>query len=163
VRVPQSLPWDQADLAIKHPRAKWVAWGVSGVAGKLAADQKPASLLLPMGRNGPAFLAYPNFDVYLKWNQSLTYAITAAHLASRINGAPPVSKGNGQPIPSLNADEEKELQQHLARRGYDVGEPDGKIGAGTRAAVKAMQMKLGQIPDSYPTPELLAALRSGGR
>ncbi len=163
VRVPQSLPWDQADLAIKHPRAKWVAWGVSGVAGKLAADQKPASLLLPMGRNGPAFLAYPNFDVYLKWNQSLTYAITAAHLASRINGAPPVSKGNGQPIPSLNADEVKELQQHLARRGYDVGEPDGKIGAGTRAAVKAMQMKLGQIPDSYPTPELLAALRSGGR
>ena len=159
VRVPSSLPWDQADLAIKLPRSKWAAWGVTGIAGKLPADQMPTSLLLPMGRNGPAFLAYRNFDVYLRWNQSLTYAITAAHLASRIAGAPTVSSGNGQPIPTLSADEVKEIQVLLKRRGYDVGEPDGKIGAGTRAAVKAMQMKLGQIADSYPTPELLAALR----
>ncbi len=159
VRVPVSLPWDQADLAIKHPRAKWAQWGVTGLSGKLQADQMPASLLLPMGRNGPAFLAYQNFDVYLKWNQSLTYAITAAHLATRIAGAPALSKGNGQPIPVVTADELKELQTILQRRGFNVGEPDGKLGAGTRAAVKAVQLKLGQIPDSYPTPELLAALR----
>ena len=54
----------------------------------LPADDMPASLLLPMGRFGPAFLAYPNFQVYLKWNQSLNYAITAAHLAARLAGAP---------------------------------------------------------------------------
>jgi lytic murein transglycosylase len=160
VHVPGNLPWDQADLAIKLPRAKWVQWGVTGVSGKLPADELPASLLLPMGRNGPAFLAYPNFDVYLQWNQSLTYATTAAHLASRIAGAPPVSKGNGQPIATLGGDEIKELQTLLQKRGFDVGEPDGKIGAGTRAAVKAMQIKFGQPADSYPTPELLAALRS---
>lgn len=159
VKVPARLPWEEADLAIKHPRSKWAAWGVAGVADKLPADELAASLLLPMGKNGPAFLAYPNFDVYLRWNQSLTYAITAAHLAARIDGAPTVSKGNGQPIPNLTADEVKELQVRLKQRGYDVGEPDGRIGAGTRAAVKAMQLKLGQIPDSYPTPELLAALR----
>ena len=162
VKVPASLPWDQADLSIRHPRSKWIGWGVTGVAGRpLPGDQLPASLLLPMGRNGPAFLAYRNFDVYTRWNQSLTYAITAAHLASRLAGAPPVSSGNGQPIPALTADEVKEMQVLLKRRGYDVGEPDGKIGAGTRAAVKAMQLKFGQIADSYPTPELLAALRGG--
>ena len=162
VKVPASLPWDQADLSIRHPRSKWISWGVTGVAGRpLPGDQLPASLLLPMGRNGPAFLAYRNFDVYTRWNQSLTYAITAAHLASRLAGAPPVSSGNGQPIPALTADEVKEMQVLLKRRGYDVGEPDGKIGAGTRAAVKAMQLKFGQIADSYPTPELLAALRGG--
>ncbi|MEQ1711738.1 MAG: lytic murein transglycosylase [Hyphomicrobium sp.] len=159
VKVPANLAWDQSDLAIKHPRSKWAGWGVTGMTGKLPADQKPASLLLPMGRNGPAFLAYLNFDVYLKWNQSLTYAITAAHLAARITGAPAVSNGNGQPIPVMTAEDVKELQVLLKRRGYDVGEPDGKIGAGTRAAVKAMQLKLGQIADSYPTPELLQALR----
>lgn len=159
VKVPANLPWDQADLSIKHPRSKWVSLGVTAVSGKLPADSAPASLLLPMGRNGPAFLAYTNFDVYLKWNQSLTYAITAAHLASRIAGAPAVSSGNGQPIPAMSAEEIKELQVLLKRRGYDVGEPDGKIGAGTRAAVRAMQLKLGQIADSYPTPELLVALR----
>lgn len=160
VRIPANLAWDQADLAIQHPRSKWAAWGVTGVTGRLPADSLPASLLLPMGRNGPAFLAYPNFRVYLEWNQSLSYANTAAHLAARIAGAPAMSKGNGQPIPTLTADEVKEMQVLLQRRGFDVGEPDGKIGAGTRAAVKAMQMKLGQIADSYPTPELLAALRS---
>ncbi|HJZ45499.1 MAG TPA: peptidoglycan-binding domain-containing protein, partial [Hyphomicrobiaceae bacterium] len=53
----------------------------------------------------------------------------------------------------------KELQQLLARRGVDVGEIDGKLGAATRAGVKAAQMKLGLPADSYPTPELLARLR----
>jgi peptidoglycan hydrolase-like protein with peptidoglycan-binding domain len=113
-----------------------------------------------MGRNGPAFLAYPNFRVYTQWNQSLTYATTAAHLASRIAGAPALSRGNGRPIDGLSYEQTKELQQILERRGFDVGEPDGKLGASTRKAVKAMQQKFGLPADSYPTPELLAALRA---
>ena len=60
----------------------------------LPADAMPASLLLPMGRFGPAFLAYENFQIYLKWNQSLNYCITAAHLATRLAGAPPFSRGS---------------------------------------------------------------------
>lgn len=159
VRLTQDLPWDQADLEILLPRAQWAKWGVTGVAGKLPADDLPASLMLPMGRNGPAFLAYPNFRVYLQWNQSLTYATTAAHLAARMAGAPYVSRGNGQPIASLSYEQVKELQKILTARGFDVGEPDGKIGAGTRKAVKAMQLKYKLPADSYPTPELLAALR----
>ena len=120
-----------------------------------------ASLLLPMGRNGPAFLAYPNFDIYTEWNNSLSYATTAAYLATRIDGAGAMSRGRGD-TNGLDAAQTKELQQILASRGYDVGKIDGLAGAKTRAAVKDMQIKLSLPADSYATPELLGALRRGG-
>ncbi len=161
VRITGDLPWKEADLAIKHPRSQWAAWGIKRVNGKaLPKDNMQASLLLPMGRNGPAFLAYQNFDIYLEWNQSLNYATTAAYLATRIDGAPPMSRGRGR-IPVLDGGQTKELQRQLVKRGYDVGKIDGLVGAKTRAAVKDMQMKLGIPADSYPTPALLAALRRG--
>jgi lytic murein transglycosylase len=161
VKVPPNLAWDQADLAIQHPRSKWAQWGVTQRDGKpLAGDALPASLLLPMGRTGPAFLASPNFHVYLKWNASLVYSTTAAYFATRLSGAPPMNRGAAA-IPSLTPEEAKDLQILLARAGFDIGgAADGKIGAGTRAAVKAAQIKLGLPADSYPTPELLARLRA---
>ena len=163
VRVTKVLPWEQADLAIELPRSKWVAWGIASADGRpLAADALNASLMLPMGRNGPAFLAYPNFKAYLQWNQSLTYATTAAHLAARVAGAPALGRGNGQPIAALSYEQIKELQTILNHRGFDVGEADGKLGSGTRKAVKNVQQKLGFPADSYPTPDLLDALRRKG-
>jgi len=160
VDVPKALPWDQADLAIQHPRSQWAQWGVTLRGGKpLPADNLPASLLLPMGRNGPAFLAYPNFQAYLKWNSSLVYATTAAYYATRLAGAPAMDIG-ARNIPTLSVGQARELQQLLARRGYDVGEIDGKIGAATRSAVKEAQLKLGMPADSYPTPELISRLRT---
>ncbi len=160
VRVPANLPWDQADLAIQHPRSQWAQWGVTQRDGKaLPADNLPASLLLPMGRLGPAFLAYPNFQAYLKWNASLAYSTTAAYYATRLAGAPPMNRGAPN-TPSITPEEAKELQQLLARAGYDVGTPDGKIGTATRAAVKQAQLKLGLPADSYPTPELINRMRA---
>ncbi|HTN96813.1 MAG TPA: lytic murein transglycosylase [Nordella sp.] len=162
VSVPQDMPWDQADIAIRQPRSQWAKWGVKLISGKaLKADKAQAALLLPMGRHGPAFLAYPNFtEVYLKWNESLIYSTTAAYFATRLAGAPPVSKGNG-PIDSLDYNQIMELQKILTRMGYDVGKIDGKLGAQSRAAVKSVQVKLGLPADSWPTPELLARLRKG--
>ena len=160
VRVPQKLPWDQADLEIQHPRSQWVKWGVQSTSGQLPADELPASLVLPMGRFGPAFLAYPNFRIYLEWNQSLIYATTAAYLATRIAGAPRVSPGSGE-VASLDMSQTRDLQQLLARRGYQVGKIDGILGAQTRAAVKDMQKKFGMPADSYPDEELLERLRTG--
>ena len=158
VRPTKELPWEKADLSVQLPRSQWVAWGVEGIGQDLPSDDMPASLLLPMGRNGPAFLAYENFGVYTQWNQSLTYATTAAHLASRMAGASNLSRSSGN-VPTLSYEQVKELQGLLKRRGYDVGEIDGKIGAGTRKAVKEMQIKYGLPADSYPTAELLTALR----
>jgi lytic murein transglycosylase len=160
VRVPAHLAWDQADLAIQHPRSKWASWGVTQADGRpLPADALPASLLLPMGRHGPAFLGYQNFQVYLKWNQSLNYCVTAAYLATRMAGAPAMSRGNQQ-VPELSLEQVKELQHLLARRGWEVGEIDGKIGAATRASVKAAQLKYGLPADSYPTLALIERLRA---
>lgn len=160
VDVPKTLAWDQADLSIQHSRAQWGKWGVTLRGGKaLPADDLPASLLLPMGRNGPAFLAYPNFQAYTKWNASLVYATTAAYYATRLAGAPVMDRGDPN-IPTLSPEQARELQQLLARAGYDVGEIDGKIGAATRAAVKEAQLKLGMPADSYATPELIARLRT---
>jgi len=159
VRLTRDLPWDQADLAIQHPRSKWAAWGVTAVDGRpLPADAVPASLVLPMGRFGPAFLAYQNFQVYLKWNQSLNYCLTAAHLAARLAGAPPFSRGSRE-IPEWSLQQTRELQQLLVRHGYAVGEIDGKLGAATRASIKAAQIKFGLPADSYPTAELVERLR----
>ena len=160
VSVPEELPWDQADIAIQHPRKQWAKWGVKSVSGKaIKADGVPASLLLPMGKDGPAFLAYSNFTkAYLKWNESLVYSTTAAYLATRIAGAPPVNRGRAEVIP-LSYKEVVALQEILAAKGYDVGKFDGKIGKGTRAAVKDMQIKLGLPADSYPNAALLQALQ----
>lgn len=157
VRVPAELPWVEADLAIKHPRSTWAGFGVTRADGSpLPKDNMPAALLLPMGRLGPAFLAYANFDVYTQWNQSLVYATTAAYFATRLAGAPPAHKGSAQAPSRAQVQEAQRLLQKL---GYDVGGADGVIGAQTRAAVKAVQQKLGLPADSYPDPTFLAALK----
>jgi len=159
VKLTGDLPYDQADLAIQHTRADWAKWGVVAVSGQpIKADAMTAALLLPMGKDGPAFLAYANFTkAYLKWNESLVYSTTAAYLATRIAGAPAVSPGRAAVhVPDYK--QVVDLQQFLISKGYDVGKPDGKIGAGTRAAVKAEQIKIGWPADSYPTPEFIAKL-----
>jgi lytic murein transglycosylase len=161
VRVPTDLPWDQADVTIKKPRSFWAQHGVTYTHGRpIPADNVPVGLHLPMGRNGPAFLTYPNFDVYLEWNKSLVYSTTAAYYASRLAGAPPLSKGNA-PVETLSVADTKELQQLLAKRGFDVGKIDGVIGAATRDAIRTMQVKFGLPADAYPTSELLDHLRAG--
>lgn len=161
VNVPRKLPWEKADLSVKLPRLQWAEWGVTAADGSpLKSDAMPASLLLPMGHKGPAFLAYPNFDIYVEWNNSLTYCITAAYLATRISGANSM-QGRDRDIPLLSIDEAKQVQRILTKRGYDVGKIDGIIGAKTRSAVKEMQIKYGLPADSFPTPELLSRLRQG--
>ncbi len=160
VQVPNNMPWDQADIEIKHPRSQWAKWGVTTDTGRnLKADNLPATLLLPMGRYGPAFLAYPNFiNIYLEWNKSLLYSNTAAFYAARLSGAGPLNKPS-RDIQHLSLAQIKLLQSRLAERGYDVGKIDGIIGLGTRKSVRDMQKKLGMAADAYPTPELLDRLQ----
>jgi lytic murein transglycosylase len=156
-RIPESMDWSQADLNIQHTLSEWARMGVSVADGSVRGDL-PASLVLPMGRNGPAFLAFNNFKVYLEWNQSLVYSVTAAYLATRIDGAPALNRGRG--VVAFGYEQTKELQTLLKARGFDVGEVDGKLGLATRASVRKVQQELRLPADAYPSPELLARLRS---
>jgi lytic murein transglycosylase len=163
VHVPANLPWQEADLTIQHPRSQWVAWGVKPAYGALPSDNLPASMILPMGRHGPAFLAYPNFKAFLGWNSAYVYSTTVAYFATRLDGAPAMSRSGAATVVALSSQQMMDLQRLLIKQGYEgVGEVDGKFGAGTRAAVKKAQMKLGLPADSYPTAELIERL-SGGR
>ncbi|MFB9978558.1 lytic murein transglycosylase [Mesorhizobium kowhaii] len=157
VRLPDDMPWDQTGRTNKLPLTQWAQWGVTYPSGAPLVDNGlKAGLALPMGRKGPAFLTYDNFDVYLEWNQSFTYALTAANLAARLAGAPQFDPRN--PETGLNNEQLKELQTRLEARGYDVGTVDGILGTNTREAIRKEQMRLGLPVDGWPTPELLAKL-----
>jgi lytic murein transglycosylase len=160
VRVPTQMPWQEAGLDIQHPRAQWVKWGVTAPHGNLPADNLPASLVLPMGRNGPAFLAYPNFKAYTEWNAAIVYATTAAYFATRLAGAPKLSPGNA-PVQVLTTPQVQELQRLMIQQRLLTGEADGRLGSQTRVAVKKAQLKVGLPADSYPSLELIERLRGG--
>ena len=157
VRLTKDLPWDQADLTIQLPRSQWVAWGVRAAHGSLPGDGMKAALLLPMGRRGPAFLAYENFQVLQGWNSSMVYVTTVAYFGTRLAGAPPVGRGDPE-IEVLQPQQVMELQRLLIKQGDDIGDVDGKVGAKTRSAIKKAQMKVGLPADSYPTSELIERL-----
>lgn len=158
VAVPANLPWEKADLKVLLPRKEWSRMGVTQVGGApIKADGLEASLLLPMGKNGPAFLAYQNFRVYTEWNKSLVYCTTAAYMATRMAGAPAMSPGRG-PVDPLSLDDTKQVQTLLQAKGYDVGKIDGVLGEASRNAVRQEQLKFGLPADSYPTKELLIKL-----
>jgi len=155
VSVPDNMDWSQTGLRTTKPASDWAALGVTPRHGQIAGGL-PASVILPQGHKGPAFLAYPNFRVYFEWNQSFTYVLTAAYFANRLEGGPVFDAGN--PEPGLSGDQMKQLQSKLAAKGYNVGKIDGILGAGTRAAVQDMQIKLGLPADAWPTRALLNAL-----
>ncbi|RLJ41129.1 lytic murein transglycosylase [Litoreibacter meonggei] len=154
VQVPARMDWSKTGLNSTLSVDEWAMMGVKPRSGKFQGGT--GSILLPMGRKGPAFIAYPNFRVYFEWNQSFVYVTTAAYFATRLSGAPVYNPGN--PDPSLSDANMKSLQKKLASRGYDVGKIDGILGSGTRAAVQAEQRRLGLPADAWPTIELLRKL-----
>ena len=154
--VPADLDWSQTGLNHKASVQEWAARGVRARDGGLGPSNLQASVLLPMGRDGPAFLTYPNFEVYFDWNKSFVYVTTAAYFATRLGGAPVYNAGN--PTPALSGGQMQQLQQKLTQRGHDVGGIDGILGAMTRAAVQAEQQRLGLPADAWPTLDLLNRL-----
>ncbi|MAU20699.1 MAG: lytic transglycosylase [Martelella sp.] len=157
VVLPQSLPWDKTGFGGGLTAGQWFKLGVQPRDGNTRFANLPAALLMPQGRFGPSFLAYPNFNVYLEWNQSFIYTTSVAFFATRFEGAQAYDKGN--PEQGLSDGQMKQLQQILASKGYDVGKIDGILGAGTRDAVRNVQLQLGQPADGWPTPSLLNAIR----
>lgn len=156
IDIPRDLDWAETGLDHSRRVGDWARLGVRARNGGLGPADLRASVLLPMGRKGPAFLAYPNFRVYFEWNQSLVYVTTAAYFATRLEGAPVYDPGS--PDPGLDGAQMKALQRKLVARGHDVGGVDGILGEKTRAAVQREQIRLNLPADSWPTQELLNRL-----
>lgn len=156
VSVPEDLPWEKSGLGGPLKAADWFALGVAPRNGDTSFGNLAASLVLPQGRKGPAFLTYPNFGIYLEWNQSFIYTTSAAYFATRLSGAEPYNKGT--PEQGLSSDEMKQLQLKLQAKGHDVGKIDGILGSGTRVAIQKEQQRLGMPADGWATPALLSAL-----
>lgn len=164
VKVPQNLPWQDADLTLvkMNPVSVWSQYGVTTVDGApLPFQGLNAALMLPMGRLGPTFLAFDNFKTLLLWNASLNNALTAGYLASRIRNPhlKDMRRGNGNPE-VLSSAQLIELQTLLQKKGYNVGKIDGFLGTQTRIATRDLQIKWGLPADAYPTSEVLNRLRS---
>ena len=155
VIVPQNFDWSLSGLGTKKRASDWAKLGIKPRDGRLSNGLQ-ASLILPQGRRGPAFLTYPNFDVYFEWNQSFTYVLTAAYFATRLNGAQVYNAGN--PEKGLSGSQMKRLQRALQNRGHNVGKIDGILGANTRSAVQKEQIQMKVPADAWPTPAFLSEL-----
>ncbi|WP_374643330.1 lytic murein transglycosylase [Tabrizicola sp.] len=155
VTLPEDFDWSLSGLETERPTEDWEALGVTPRNGPLTPGLA-ASILLPQGRKGPAFLAYPNYRTLFEWNKSFVYVTTAAYFATRIEGAIPYAAG--RPDPALAPEEMTALQEKLAALGHEVGQIDGILGAGTRKAVQKEQLRLGLPADGWPTRDLLDAL-----
>ena len=156
VKVQGDAAWKYSGLDQKFKVSDWSKIGVSARSGGLPNGNMAASLVAPQGRFGPVFLTYPNYDVFLEWNKSFIYSLSAAYMATRMAGDPKLLSGN--PEKALSTNQVKTLQSKLAKNGYNVGKVDGIIGAKTRAAVRDVQIKNGMVSDGWPTAKLLSLL-----
>ena len=160
VVVPRGFNFLLADRAQMKTMREWEAAGIRRAGGKAfprASDR--GFLLVPAGAQGPAFVMLQNFRSIMKYNPSEAYALAIGHLADRLRGGDPFVQAWPRHERVLTRAERLELQQHLARGGYDIGEPDGRFGPRTRNALRAFQAATGATPDGFATASVLERLR----
>lgn len=161
VRLPERFDWDLARPSVTRPVSAWSAMGVRQADGSpLPRSELPGAILLPQGHKGPAFLVYPNFNLIMNWNRSLNYALAVGHLSDRLRGLPELRHGQAARHERVTRQQVVDLQRQLDALGFEPGEPDGVIGARTRAALKAFQRSVGLPQDGYPSPEVMARVRA---
>jgi lytic murein transglycosylase len=161
VVVPQGFNFLLADRSRNMTMREWERAGLRRAGGKpFPRPDDRAYLLIPAGAQGPGFLMLQNFRVIMKYNPAEAYALAIGHLADRLRGGEPFVQPWPRQERVLSWAERYELQQLLAQRGFDVGEPDGMLGGRTRAALRQFQASVGAVPDGFPSTTLLERLRA---
>ena len=142
----------------RAPLARYAKLGITRIDGAALQGSGRAGLILPAGPKGPAFLVFGNFDALYSYNNAESYALAISHLSDRLRGRPALATPWPTDDPGLSRRERRELGRLLIARGYDIGEPDGRIGPLTIAAIKKEQQKLGMKPNGRPSSVLYKAL-----
>lgn len=158
VRLSDGFAYFNSGIDKSHSVKQWRNKGVMLTSGKPLPDSDiSASLLLPAGHKGPAFLVYDNFHVIMRWNRSQFYAIAVGRLAERIAGAGKLHQPP-EPAPNLKLTELLKLQQALSKLGFDVGKPDGIMGPATAKGIRDFQKTRNMVADGFPHTDVFAAL-----
>lgn len=160
VVVPRGFNYMLADRSKQYTLSQWGQLGIKRAGGKpFPRPSDRAYLLVPAGHQGPGFLMLHNFQVLMKYNPAEAYALAIGHLADRLRGGAPFVQQWPRQEPVLSRDERRELQELLLRKGFDGGEPNGRLGARARAAVRDYQASIGVVPDGFASATVLARLR----
>jgi membrane-bound lytic murein transglycosylase B len=161
VVVPATFNFALADHSHVMTIAEWEQRGLTRPGNKpFPRPDDRAFVLIPAGVQGPGFLMMQNFRVIMRYNPAEAYALAIGHLSDRLRGGDAFAQNWPRYERVLSRDERLELQQLLVRRGYEVGEPDGRLGAQTRTAIRNFQAKIGQVPDGFASAAVLDRLRA---
>ena len=159
VRLPAGFDYGRADTAVRQSTAQWAAEGLQALDGQPLPELADATILLPAGARGPAFLVGPNFRAILRYNNSTSYALAVGLLAQRLAGGPDVQSPWPRDLAALSRSQMVELQTALNARGFASGAPDGVMGPATRDGVRRYQRSVGVPADGFPSAELLQRLQ----
>ena len=160
VRLPADFDYRLAEVAEERTIAYWSNLGIARASG--AVFPRPtdtATLWVPAGANGPAFLLLDNFRVIKRYNNANSYALAIGHLADRLQGFGEFRQAWPREEVPLAETDRRELQQLLARLGLYEGPIDAVIGTGTRGAIRSYQRNFGLTPDGYASVALLQHVR----
>jgi lytic murein transglycosylase len=160
VVIPKGFNYLLADRSRQLTLADWQGHGIRRAGNKaFPHPHEKAYLLVPAGNQGPGFLMLHNFRVIMRYNPAEAYALAIGHLADRLRGGDAFVQPWPRHEPVLSRDERRELQELLNRKGFDTGEPNGRLGPKARAAVRDYQASVGLIPDGFASSTILARLR----
>ncbi|WP_113912067.1 lytic murein transglycosylase [Roseovarius dicentrarchi] len=160
VRLPTGFDLSRARRDLALSPAAWAAEGIRDMAGQPVPNHGKASILLPAGSTGAAFMIFDNFSVIEQYNKADAYVIGVGHLADRIGGGPPIQTAWPRHHSPISATQRREIQRQLRSKGFAVEKIDGIIGPNTINAIRAFQRSAGLRADGYPSPEFLSALGS---
>jgi lytic murein transglycosylase len=158
VTLPDNFNYLLANRDITKSPQEWANLGIKGAHGTIK-NFGPASILLPAGGDGAAFMIFGNFEVLEKYNTADAYVIGVGHLSDRIKGGPAIKSGWPYDDRALTLSEREDMQRRLTAKGFDTDGIDGKIGPKTINAVRAYQVSEGLRPDGYASPALVQQLQ----
>ncbi|QFT58345.1 Membrane-bound lytic murein transglycosylase B precursor [Sulfitobacter sp. THAF37] len=160
VQIADGFDYMLARRSLRKMPSEWATLGVTRPGGTAVKDYGLASVLLPGGADGAAFLVFSNFAVLESYNTADAYVVAVGHLADRIKGRSAFEHGWPRHLRVLTFDERIELQKRLTSAGYDTEKIDAKMGPLTVDAIRRFQADQGVLPDGYPSLKVLDRLRA---